>query len=212
MAREKPITAVGWDERAGCGGWHVNCSNQAGLLQGFTVMIAKASFEKIWDGLDTLLLVAVFLLLGIVGYSTVQKGAAREGVGAGWPVKKQVKRPVQSPAVEGMRVSAGRTRVNTIARSMVASEWEQVPPSLAMDMREDGKLYEVLFSLPEGVAKESVRVTAVGNVLTLTMKAEDTGKVYMQRVRIPCGVEKDDNIQSIVTNDVLRVRILPPVR
>ena len=94
---------------------------------------------------------------------------------------------------------------------MVASGWEQVSPSPAMDMREDGKMYQILFSLPEGVAKESVQVTAAGNVLTLTMKAEDTGKVYMQRVRIPCGVEKGDNIQSVVTNDVLRVTILPPV-
>ena len=176
-------------------------------------MSEKTRFEKVWAGFDSLLLVALFILQGLVWYSTGQTGAAKEGgwVGAGWPVKKHVKRPVPSPVlVEGLRVSASRTRVNTIARSMVASGWEQVSPSPAMDMREDGKMYQILFSLPEGVAKESVQVTAAGNVLTLTMKAEDTGKVYMQRVRIPCGVEKGDNIQSVVTNDVLRVTILPP--
>ncbi len=79
-----------------------------------------------------------------------------------------------------------------------------------MDMREDGKAYEILFSLPAGIARDSVRVTAVGNVLTLAMKSGDTGKLYLYRVRIPCGAERPANIQSAVSNDVLRVCILPP--
>jgi len=93
---------------------------------------------------------------------------------------------------------------------MVATGWEQISPTPAMDMREDGKTYEVLFSLPEGVDRESVRVSAAGNVLTLTMKAGETGRIYTQRIRIPCGVDRSDAVQSAVSNDVLRVRILPP--
>jgi HSP20 family molecular chaperone IbpA len=111
--------------------------------------------------------------------------------------------------VEGMRVALERRRVNIIARSMVDSGWEQSPSSPAMDMREDGKVCEVFFTLPEGISEESVRVTAAGSMLTLTMKDDEAGKSYMQRIRIPYGVERSDTIQTVISNDVLRVRICP---
>ena len=94
---------------------------------------------------------------------------------------------------------------------MVASGWERAPRTPALDMRENGKTCEVLFALPDEFVKESVRVTAVGNVLTLTMKASETGKTYMRRIRIPCGVDdRADAIQTSISNDVLHVRVLPP--
>ena len=40
----------------------------------------------------------------------------------------------------------------------------------------------------------------------------DTGKTYQQRVRIPClyDAERADHVRSVISNDVLRVRIQPP--
>lgn len=93
---------------------------------------------------------------------------------------------------------------------MVDSGWDRIPVSPAMDMREEGRAYEILFALPEGVNKDSVRVTKTGNVLTLAMKTDDARKVYMQRVRIPCSVDQPAAICSTVSNNVLCVRILPP--
>ena len=178
-------------------------------------MKENKGFERLWAGCDNLLLVTVFVLLGAVWYSANRTDALLGGASAAGAGRDEtrMRRPVSpSLAVEGLRVSAGRTRVNTIARSMVASGWERVPCSPAMDMREDGKAYEVLFSLPEWVAQESVRVTAAGNVLTLTMRDGDTGKTYQQRVRIPClyDAERADHVLSAISNDVLRVRIQPP--
>ena len=176
-------------------------------------MKGKNYFNEAWAVFDRLLLVAVFVLLGMVWFSMSRTDAEMSRCKAGDAARGNgmFRRPASaSKTVNGFRVSAGHTRMNTIARSMVASGWEQLPSSPAMDMREDGKMYEILFSLPAGVAQESVQVTASGNVLTLAMKDSDTGKTYMQRVRIPCGVERADNIQSAISNDVLRVRILHP--
>jgi len=78
-----------------------------------------------------------------------------------------------------------------------------------MDMRENGKEFEVFFALPEGVDGSKIRVNAACGVLTLTMASEETGAVLLQRFRIPCGVNRDENIKTDVTNNVLRIRIQP---
>lgn len=173
-------------------------------------MEMKRILKRFWAGLDHLLLVAVFLLLGMAWYSAGRLDPQKGDAVGGRRPSAQVRRPSSPRVVNGLRVSAGHTRVNNIARSMVASGWEQIPSSPAMDMREDGKTYEILFSLPAGIDRDSVRVTAVGSVLTLAMKSSDTGKLHLHRVRIPCGAERPANIQSVVSNDVLRVHILPP--
>ena len=166
--------------------------------------------QKLWTGLDHLLLLAVFVLLGIVWYSAER---CVEGQGGPQPRETGAKKPVSHRppwVVDGLRVSnGGQSRMRTIARSMAATDWDRLPPSPAMDMREDGKTYEVLFSLPVGVEKDSVRVTGSGNVMTLTMKDAETGKLYMQRVRVPCVCDRKESLQSVVSNDVLRVRITP---
>jgi len=175
-------------------------------------MQCKTGFKRCWAGLDNCLLVAVFILLGVFWYmSGPRKDAIEKSVQADREAsqRKVFLSPSSVKTVEGIRVSNERRRVNTIARSMVESDWDRLPTSPAMDMREDGKIYEVLFSLPEGIAKDSVRVTAAGSVLTLTMKAGDTGNIYMQRIRIPCGVDRAGPIQSVVSNNVLCVRIHP---
>jgi len=76
-------------------------------------------------------------------------------------------------------------------------------------MREDGKNCEVFFTLPEGIAEDSVRVSAAGGVVTLTMRDDDSGRSYMQRIRIPFGVERSDTVETVISNDVLRIRICP---
>jgi HSP20 family molecular chaperone IbpA len=168
-------------------------------------------FQKIWAGFDRLLLGAVFILLGTVWYSTERADAAAvAGTIRDRPAPGEaVSRRPPAKAVDGIRVSNGRTRMMTIARSMVDSGWERIPCSPAMDMREDGKTYEILFALPEGVARESVRVTTSGNLLTLAMKAEGSGQPYLKRVRLPCRLDQADRVQSAISNDVLRVRIQP---
>lgn len=175
-------------------------------------MDGKTGFERIWAGCDALLLVTVFILLGVVWYSNSRvasepgPSAARTRVSS----PRVPRRPLPSERpVDGMRVSLERLRVNTIARSMVDAGWDQGPTSLAMDMREDGKACDVFFTLPEGIAEDSVRVTAAGDVLTLTMKDGDSGKTYLQRIRIPYGVERSETLQTVISNDVLRIRVCP---
>jgi len=179
-------------------------------------MKGKTGLERLWAACDNLLLLAVFVLLGVVWYSTNRADSALTPARSARGAEGQARTPFSrfvptTQTVDGLRVSTGRTRMNTIARSMVASGWERAPLTPALDMRENGKAYEVMFALPEEFVKESVRVTAVGNVLTLTMKASETGKTYMRRIRIPCGVDdRADAIQTAISNDVLHVRILAP--
>jgi HSP20 family molecular chaperone IbpA len=175
-------------------------------------MQAKAGLERLWAGCDTLLLVTVFILLGVVWYSNSREASA---FGKATSEKRETSgRKSRFPmfsgkTVTGMRVSHESGRVNTIARSMVDSGWDKSPTFPAMDMREDGKVCDVLFTLPEGIAEDTVRVTAVGGVLTVTMKNSDSGEISIQRIRIPYGVVRPDTLQAVISNDVLRVRICP---
>ena len=97
--------------------------------------------------------------------------------------------------------------MSAIARSMAESDWERIPSRPAMDIREDGKSFEILFALPEGVVRESVRVTTAGGTLSLAMRTEG-GRSYLKRVRLPCRMERAANVQSVISNNVLQVRIL----
>ena len=97
--------------------------------------------------------------------------------------------------------------MNTIARSMANAAWERVPACPAMDMREDGKSYEIYFSLPDGFDGSNVHVSAQGSVLTLAMASDEDGSVTVQRFRVPCMMENDKNIETAISNNVLCVRI-----
>jgi len=113
--------------------------------------------------------------------------------------------------VEGLRVSTRRRSMSAIARSMAESDWERIPSRPAMDIREDGKSFEILFALPAGVVRESVHVTTSGGTLTLAMRTDAAGGggSYLKQVRLPCRVERAANVQSVISNNVLRVRIDP---
>jgi HSP20 family molecular chaperone IbpA len=175
-------------------------------------MQGKTRLEQVWAGFDTLLLVAVFFLLGAVWFSHRREASALDKDAAQKrEASPQLSHRLRSPepSVDGLRVALSHQRMNTIARAMVDSGWDQSPSTPAVDMRENGKTCDVFFTLPEGIVEDSVRVTVAGDVLTLMMKDDDTGKVYVQRIRIPYGVERSDTLQTVISNDVLRVRICP---
>ena len=102
-------------------------------------MQCKTGFKRCWAGLDNCLLVAVFILLGVFWYmSGPRKDAIEKSVQADREAsqRKVFLSPSSVKTVEGIRVSNERRRVNTIARSMVESDWDRLPTSPAMDMRE----------------------------------------------------------------------------
>ena len=171
-------------------------------------MNGKTALERAWAVCDRVLLVAAFVLLGVAWYSRGREetaGPARPEVTRGGLLRRPESR---AKAVDGLRVSTGRRSMSAIARSMVESDWERMPSRPAMDIREDGKSFEILFALPEGVARESVRVTTAGSTLTLAMRTdEEGGASYLKHVRLPCRVERAANVQSVISNNVLRVRI-----
>ena len=170
----------------------------------------ESGFKRLWAGFDRLLLAAVFVLLALVWYSATrmdtQTGTQTvRGNAEAVPAKKPL---AAAKAIDALRVSASRTRMSSIARSMVEKDdWSGCPRSPAMDMREDGKTYEILFSLPEGVVQDSLRVTTLGDVLTLAMRSGESGKPLLKRVRLPCSVEQPEHVKIAISNNVLRVRI-----
>ena len=165
----------------------------------------ESGFKRLWAGFDRLLLAAVFALLALAWYSATRSDAKTETQAAeAAPAKKPL---AATKAIDALRVSAGRTRMSSIARSMVEKGWAESPRSPAMDMREDGKMYEVRLSLPEDVVQESIRVTTLGDILTLAMRSSESGKTLIKRVRLPCSVEQPEHVSIAISNSVLRVRI-----
>ncbi|MDR2849023.1 MAG: hypothetical protein LBW77_00510 [Verrucomicrobiota bacterium] len=177
-------------------------------------MKVNVIFQKLWAAFDRLLLGAVAILLGTVwyvsGWVDAEAATEPERTAPAQPRRETVRRP-PGRAVNGLRVSTARTRMNSIAQSMAESGWACLPCSPAMDMREDGKMYEISVTLPAGVAQDSVRVTTAGSMLTLAMKADGAdGQTYLRRVRLPCAVERAEHVTSAISNNVLHVRIQPP--
>lgn len=204
------------NERGDGRGWHIFCLFLGLDLYKVLMMKGETTFWKVWAGLDRLLLGAVFILLGVVWYATERAEAkSRPDEGRAnviLPREVQDERRVtpRAKTVDGLRVSArSPKRMTSIARSMVEAGWEKLPCSPAMDMREDGKVYVIRFALPEGVAHESVRVTTAGSMLTMAMKPQGGGQTYLRRVRLPCSVDREDHVASVVSNNVLCIRIQP---
>jgi hypothetical protein len=105
----------------------------------------------------------------------------------------------------------GRSRVSSIARSMVESEWENLPSSPAADMREENGFYDILFALPHNLDVGSVKVSTSGNVLTLYVNASGLpAATFVRQFFIPCGAERAGSVETSVSNDIVRVRIRQP--
>jgi len=171
-------------------------------------------FARLWGGLDNVLLVTVFVLLAVCCYSLRQSETdvrAEGEANSDTTVRPPRNMPSAGRTVDGMRVSLEDERMNTIARSMAEGAWERVPACPAMDMRENGKSFEVFFGLPDGCDEKKVKITARGDILTLALTSSEDGAMMLQRFRIPCGVDPEDNVDTMISNNVLRVRIRPAV-
>lgn len=176
----------------------------------------KTGFERLWSGCDNLLLLMVVVLLSVWMFSSRQRDdemiksdESATNIENERPLQTHRTSSSSGLTVESMRVSLEQTRMNTIARSMVESAWERVPACPAMDMRDDGTRFEILFALPEGIDAEQVQVSAKGGILTLALTSPEDGSVMLKRFRVPCGVERPENIETAISNDVIRVLIHP---
>lgn len=182
------------------------------------------TIDRIWGICDAALLLLVFVLAGwmLAGRPgpapavrpDVPRPAA--GVPAGIPAPAAPARlPVRPaalarPAVNGARPAAGRIPLRQIARSFAsASEWDGAPSLLALDMRENGRAYEIALSLPRGIGEEGVRFRASGRVLTLAMQLPDGRGLIRRQVRIPCEIVREDQMRAFLTNGVLQILITP---
>jgi len=167
--------------------------------------------NRLWSGFDGLLLVIVFALLGWC-LSHEQRPVppefpltieAEEGPEA-LPEPPPPPPPSRSRVVDGIRV--GTRQMPQIARSL-SSDWERKAAAPALDIRERDRAYEILFSLPAGVDRESVRIATAGNVLTLSM-ATRTGR-FKRQVLLPCEIVRENQVSHLLTNGVLRIRVAP---
>lgn len=172
----------------------------------------------LWRLLDGSLVVVIFLLLG---YSAV-KGSNEPSIKSQKVTvekresgkKEKKKSGEELPAkqsnrvVRGIRVSNGFSTGRTMER-MATDDWSDVRTAPAMDMRENGKSFEVVFTVSEDMDLESIRAVTEGNVLKLSMKNK-SGKKLTKKVLIPWYESLEGaNLQSQVTNGILRVRIEP---
>jgi HSP20 family molecular chaperone IbpA len=174
--------------------------------------IKKTVLEQFWKVADHVLLVAIFALTLVWFVSSRRADASlkTETVRQEEPVARVPRSmPSAGKTVDGMRVSLEGDRVNNIARSMAESAWEQVPESPAVDMRENGKSFEIFFAMPPGLNASDVRVSARDGILTVAMISERNGAAMLQRFQIPRSVERREDIETSVSNSVLCICIRP---
>ncbi|MBO4287749.1 MAG: hypothetical protein J5985_06260 [Kiritimatiellae bacterium] len=171
-----------------------------------------------WGLLDGFLIVAIFLLIGysaikgsgVLSTRSEQKSEHRKTEQVA-PEKQEESVPAKrsSRVVKGIRVSNGFSAGQAM-ESMATDDWSGVRTAPAMDMRENGKSFEVVFTLSGEMDAQSIRtVIEKGNELKLTMQSK-SGKKLTKKVQIPWYENLEGaNLQSLVTNRVLRVKITP---
>jgi hypothetical protein len=177
----------------------------------------KAGILKWWEWFDRFLLMLVFVLLAFSWWDLRQTENRFRKNGATLSERVNLEplsqRPAQ-PAVhvsDGLPVSLSRSRVSHIARSMVESEWENMPSSPAADMREQNGFYDILFALPHNMDVGSVKVSTAGNLLTLFVNVSGLpAATFVKQFYIPCGAEQAGAVETSVSNDIVRVRIRQP--
>lgn len=175
------------------------------------------NIKRFWFGVDTLLLLAVLALLGGVWYGT--HGSIKKLDGMFEP-RIQTHLPssegheaLPSPSsvvVDGVRVSTGQPGVSA-ARTLerMGEDWSQAPRTLAMDLREEQakRAFELRMAVPRGVKEENIQISAIGQVLVLRLRDELGNRTLMRQVRLPCPVGNGNGVRSMVSNDLLLVRI-----
>ena len=178
----------------------------------------KSTFQKAWTALDYGLLAAVFVMLGkaFLGFLPARQHLPAEAAALGEalptaaaPVAAAPEPRPQQPhyVVNGVRVD--NRKLPQIARSLASSAWDTAPASPTLDMREDGKAYEVAFSIPDGINPKDARVQASGRMLSLSLTLPGGNGYIYRRVLIPCEISSEGQMQSLFTNGVLRIRITP---
>jgi len=182
-------------------------------------MSDKTGFIRCWECVDRLLLFLVIVLIAVC-WRDMKHADERWGQGYAVPLGRvkgeavsRVSVPTASRVNAGLQVTAGRSRVSSIARTMADSEWEDLPSSPTADMREQDGFYDILFSLPNDMDVGSVKVSTSGNVLTLFVNAAGLpAATFVKQFYIPCGAERAGAVETSVSNDIVRVRIRQPVR
>ena len=171
-----------------------------------------------WSALDSLLVFAIFLLIGyalLKGNAYSSKGSGKEeaaekgGVVENGKIEEEEARPKRRVrVVNGIRVSNGFAGGRKV-ESMAEGDWSGARTSPAMDMRENGKSFEVVFALSGEIDQQSVSTATDGNVLKLSMKKK-SGKEISKKVFIPWHETLEGaNLQHQITNGLLRVKITP---
>ncbi len=88
--------------------------------------------------------------------------------------------------------------------------WPGLPPSPAMDMRDDENHYLVAFSVP-GLGAPELTVTLEGRLLTISGGSQARGHSqsvsFTKRVLLPGPVSHAGEAQAFLTNGILRVMV-----
>lgn len=175
-------------------------------------MSGKTGLERGWEGVDAMLLFIVIVLLAFSFWDSLQserRSAYAVGETPRWREPSLLKRPARAARVTaGTPVSLARSPVSSIARTMDENGWEDLPSSLAADMREQNGFYDIFFALPQRTDPSSVKVSTSGNVLTLFVSAAGVpAATFVKQFYIPCGAERAGKVETSVSNDIVRVRI-----
>lgn len=177
-------------------------------------MNGRTGFEKCWESVDRTLLLLVFALLAFSFWESIRpvrqvgdgSGVAFRRAESSQPVRRAL--PSARAVTAGTPVSLSRNRMSSIARTMADEEWEDLPSSLAADMREQNGFYDIFFTLPHRTDPSSVKVSTSGNVLTLFVNSAGVpAATFMKQFYIPCGAERAGTVETSVSNDIVRVRI-----
>lgn len=181
-------------------------------------MSERVTVEDIWKGLDRALLLAVAALLAVSWYESSREcWPQTPGLGT----SRTSRKPTTSAAVrahasvsvaESLPVSLPARRMSAVARAMAESAWEGLPSSPVADMREQNGSYDIQFALPDNLDPESVKASTSGNVLTLYVRTVgNPAATFVKQFYIPCGAARVSAVETSVSNDLVRVRILQPV-
>lgn len=175
-------------------------------------MSGKTGFERCWEGVDRTLLLLVFALLGFSVWESRKNGCPERERDVfrrnepSQPVRRM--RPSSGTVTAGTPVSLSHNRMSSIARTMSDQGWDDLPSSLAADMREQNGSYDIFFALPHRTDPSSVKVSTSGNVLTLLVNSAGAPPAtFVKQFYIPCGAERAGTVETSVSNDIVRVRI-----
>ena len=177
--------------------------------------------EHLWGWVDRLLLLTVAGLMVAFHRDFKRLTAAVErsaefGAVAEAPPTRGASPPEFLLAASRHTISVSPTgmtesRVSQVARSLSTEVgWEGAPVSQAADMRERNGLYDIALALPRQLDERSVQVTTDGNVLSLSASAISSPHAkFTRQFYIPCSSPQIGDVETTVSNGIVRIRIHP---